>query len=408
MLGFFYTFSVKLYGFLIWLASFFNLKAKKWIDGRKLKIEEFPVFSGKKVWIHCASLGEFEQGRPIIEAIKKNFPLVKIYLSFFSPSGYEIRKNYPLADFVFYLPLDTTSNARKLITQLNPSLVIFVKYEFWLNLLNMLHHRQIPHFLICARFYKNQVFFSPLGNIFKQALKNFTHLFVQDETSKKLLKSIQVNSIVAGDTRFDRVLELLNTQLPEFINSLTDKHSSLFVFGSTWPVEHKWIVDFVQTKELLNWKFLIVPHNINQGELNFFRNQLGNNVCYFTQWNKVDKINAQVFVVDAIGYLGNLYKLANVVYVGGGFNGGVHNTLEAAVYGKPIFVGKKSENFVEIKEMAYNGGLRKVQNSTEFKEMLTQVVNNKLRFDGTQNAQYVEEKKGATNLIMRSLENFIK
>jgi 3-deoxy-D-manno-octulosonic-acid transferase len=379
----------------------FNPKAKKWLDGRK----QLPMFNHDQpcIWMHCSSLGEFEQGRPVFEALRENYPNHYFVLSFFSPSGYEIRKNYPGADQVIYLPLDTTSNAIKLIQEMKPQLVIWVKYEYWFNILQALHKKGIPVLLISAKFRSKQAFFSWYGRFWKTQLGFFDRLFVQDHQSLDLLNSIGIGSKVSitGDTRFDRVLKLKSAYREPDKLSLSDfiQSSKVLVAGSVWEDDLILIQNF--KKKVSDFKYILVPHEVNKASLQrcleFFTDAI-----FLSDWivQNETTTHSNVLIVDQVGLLSTLYNIATITYVGGGFNkSGIHNTLEPAVWGKPVFFGPNFQKFGEAIKLIECGGGFSVRNTEEW---ITQLEKNKLALEqvGTHSQKFVQANAGATKKIL--------
>jgi 3-deoxy-D-manno-octulosonic-acid transferase len=355
--------------------------------------------------MHCASLGEFEQGRPIIEQIKKDYPSYKMLLTFFSPSGYEVRKNYSGADGIFYLPLDGKKNANKFIEIVNPSLVIWVKYEYWYYYLTALQQKNIPTVLVSAIFRESQPFFKWYGGLWKKILQSFDKIFVQNEYSISLLKSIEMheNAVLAGDTRFDRVIAIAENKCPlpyELIQFC--KNKKVIVAGSTWEEDEEELVHYARTHEHI--KFIIAPHEIDEERLSDIKIMF-KNAIYFSEFVK-ENANAQVIIIDNIGMLSSLYDLADVAYIGGGFNdAGIHNILEAAVYGKPIVFGPVYEKFSEANDLVDRGGAFSIENALELETLLDKLLsgNELLKNTSEISKKYVYEKQGATNIIVNYL-----
>ncbi len=398
-----YNISIRLLEIFIYISSFFNKKAALWIEGRK----KFPDcnFRKKTIWMHCASLGEFEQGRPVIELMKKEWPDYPIVVSFFSPSGYEVKKKYSGADKVIYLPSDTPYNSRKIIEQINPALVIWVKYEYWLNCLNELKKQKIPVLLIAGIFRTNQPFFKWYGGLFKKALSNFEHIFSQNKQSAELLKKIGYNNItIAGDTRFDRVIEIAEYSEGLALLDEFKKNNKLIIAGSTWLKDEQLFIKFSTENPAV--KIIIVPHEIHQSNLKRLSSSFKNAVL-FSDWIKQKtERNVSVLIVDSIGLLSTLYRYADIAYIGGGFNKGIHNTLEAAVYGKPVVFGPNYNKFEEAKDLIKNKGAFTISNFLELNTVLSALLNDNVKneYSGDQSKQYVYEKKGATQTIV----NYIK
>jgi 3-deoxy-D-manno-octulosonic-acid transferase len=370
----FYNVSIYLYTFFIFIASAFKPKAKLWINGRKdwktNYREQLKKLSGsKKIWVHCASLGEFEQGRPLIESLKAGHPEYKIILTFFSPSGFEVCKNYEKADAVLYLPFDSPSNARAFLELTSPDKIIFIKYEFWVNYLNEIKRRDIECYLVSAVFKDHHPFFKWYGKIFIRSLSAFRILFVQDKNSFELLKSIHItNAEICGDTRFDRVTEIKNkfTPVPEI--EKFKGHSKLIIAGSTWPLDEDLLL---QTFRQLNdpaLKLMIVPHDIEDALLKDTVSKLKKyelNFCLYTEG--VDP-GVKVLVLNTMGLLSKSYHYADVAYIGGGFNGGIHNCLEAAVYGIPVlFYGRDFQKYNEAIELTELKAAVNVNSADELK-----------------------------------------
>ncbi len=397
-----YKFFIHVYGKAIYIVSFFNKKAKKWVQGRK----DFPdfKFDHQSIWMHCSSLGEFEQGRPVMEALKKDYPNYPIVISFFSPSGFEVRKNYPGADKIIYLPLDTPQHAKKLVDIINPALVVWVKYEYWFNYLFELKKRKIPVLLISGIFRPSQPFFKWYGNAWKKMLLSFHHLFVQNEHSVALLSEINLNKniTISGDTRFDRVIDVAEKRddvpgIATFINN----HPTL-VAGSTWEDDEAELVHYTRTRK--QYKFIIAPHEISESNLKDLKTTFKNSIFY-SDLMKEHKYSSDcnVLIIDSIGLLSKLYRYATVTYVGGGFNSsGIHNTLEAAVYGKPVIFGPEYEKFAEAKALIKNGAAFSIDNALALENKLDELFNDNILLEQASNLakNYVYSNRGATQKIM--------
>lgn len=377
------------------------------MDGRKsvLKVlQENISATDKTIWIHCASLGEFEQGVPIIEELKKLKPAYKIVISFFSPSGYEIKKNTPLADVVVYLPMDTAKNAKKFITAIHPSFGIFVKYEFWPNYLFELEKNNIPTLLISGVFRENQIFFKSYGSFMRKALGSFEHFFLQDKNSEILLNNIAIkNTTVSGDTRFDRVshqIEIDNTL--KFAEEF--KGDSLcIVCGSTWPEDEAVLIDYINNAPE-NVKFIVAPHKIENDKIEAFTEKLTKQkVILHSQKNEVNLAEYSVLIIDCIGLLTKLYSYADIAYVGGAMGKtGLHNILEPATFGIPIVIGKNYNNFPEAIRLSNLAGLYSVKNKSETNEILDKLINNKnfRTKTGMICGHFVNKNTGATAQII--------
>ncbi len=379
-----YNIILQLYHWGIRVASFFNPKAKQWVEGRKDWQQAMQTAQlSNVVWVHSASLGEFEQARPLIEKIKKDRPEKDIVISFFSPSGYEIRKNYPLASKVCYLPIDSQQNAQAFLDLLNPSLIIWIKYDFWYHYLVESQKRHIPLILVAGIFRPNQFYFKSYGRFMQEALNAFTQMFVQNKSSFDLLQQHQFQQIqIAPDTRFDRVYQ--NAQSPQNI-PIVEKfkfNKPLFVAGSTWDKDIEVLLPLI--KQYQNEiQFLIAPHEINEGAMRSLQEKLGPQTLRFTQVKEQDVKVANVLILDTIGLLSAAYQYANFAYIGGGFGKGIHNILEAAVFEIPVFFGPKHQKFQEAKDLLSLNAVFAVQNA---KELLTY-------FEATKTAEKQKEIK---------------
>lgn len=383
-------------------------KARHWLKGRQhwqSRMRQAGIGSQPVVWIHAASLGEFEQGRPVLEAIRAAWPSYKILLTFFSPSGYEVRKDYKGADFVYYLPLDTKSNARELLDIVQPALAIFIKYEFWYHYLTALHTRNIPTLLVSGIFRKDQVFFKGHGGMFRRLLQQLTHIFVQNDISLQLLQSIGLkNSSISGDTRFDRVFALLSehTTLP-VIESFA-AGSPLVVAGSTWPEDEKVLSEWWKEKAATHVKLIIAPHEIHDGHLQTITTLFPEAVKY-SEWQP--GTTANVLIIDNIGMLTALYRYATIAYVGGGLaKGGIHNILEPAVYSKPVIIGPAFEKYFEAVELVAAGGALVIQNGNDLREVMERLFRDKEAYAqiAAIAGNYVAAHTGATQKVLHYIQ----
>lgn len=415
----FYNLFLFLYRTVVLLVSPWNHKAKLWTQGRKNIFERLQAAvkydqSSDFIWMHCASLGEFEQGRPVLEHIKAINPKARIVLTFFSASGYEVRKNYEGANHIFYLPVDSYSNAAKFIEIIKPKLVLWVKYEYWYFYLTQLKRHNIPVLLISGIFRKNQVFFKWYGGWYRKMLLCFSHIFVQNSASKNLLESINLsaNVTVSGDTRFDRVIEIAEQATPiPVIASFCGDHQ-VIVAGSTWKEDEEELDHFANTNPEI--KFIIVPHEIGPQHLLDVKKLFYNSIL-FTEWEEQCKkgtsfntlSSANVLIINNIGMLSRLYMYATITYVGGGFgNDGVHNVLEAAVYGKPVVFGPVYDKFVEAEELLNSGGAFSINNALDL-EKVCQVLlrsNHECSRAGESAKSYVYLKRGAKEKIISYME----
>ncbi len=404
-----YLLGVRAYGFAIRVATLFNPKAKEWIVGRRdwqsNLSEKFTDKQEKRIWFHCSSLGEFEQGRPVLEAIKKEYPNHKIVLTFFSPSGYNVKKNDPIADYVSYLPLDGPIRSKKFLDLVNPELAFFVKYEFWYFYGKKLQERKIPYFCVSAIFRPGQIFFHSMGNFFRKILLRFTHLFVQDQESLQLLYKERITNVtVSGDTRFDRVFanSLQQCSLPEVEKFCANKQ--IMVCGSTWPLDEDLLISFINQKPI-GLKFIIAPHEINTSQLLKLKNAITQNVCFYSELKNGESENCDVLVIDNVGLLSKLYQFADYAYIGGGFSKGIHNILEAVVYGIPVFFGPNYEKFREARDLVKLKGAFEVNNIIELQRIFDSLSNdtNKLKQIAIINKNFISERKGGTEVIMSYL-----
>lgn len=408
-MSFIYNLGIRITDFTLKCIAPFNEKIEAGVIGRKntfKTLENALNQNDKSIWFHCASLGEYEQGLPVFKALKNYYNDHKFVLSFFSPSGYEIRKNSLIADVVIYLPIDTQKNAKRFLNIVNPELTVFVKYDIWPNFLNELKRRKRRAILISAAFRENQSYFKFYGKELRKALFTFEHIFTQNEVSKTLLKSIGYNKVtVSGDTRFDRVysqLELNNTL--DFIDAFKDNKTCV-VAGSTWPDDEELLINYINNTSR-NTKFIIAPHNIKPQQVKNIKENLNKETVLFSEKNNSSLKNAQVFIVDTIGILSKIYNYSNIAYVGGAMgNTGLHNILEPAVFGVPIIIGKNHSKFSEAKTMIDLGGLFSISNQEEFNTILNELIKNKAKRHGAgkQNSDFVKENKGAVIQILNYL-----
>lgn len=412
----FYNISIKAYGMALKLASNFNKKAKLWVDGRKNwqeKIISSIQETDKVLWVHCSSLGEFEQGRPVIEDLREKYPTHKIALSFFSPSGYEIRKNYEGADLIFYLPLDTKSNAKELIKLLHPDILILVKYEYWFNLITELNTNKIPKIVVSSIFRESQNFFKKNGNNwFAKKLSLINHFFVQNQKSKDLLSSINIKQVtIAGDTRFDRVKQIIhqNNQL-DFMDSFKND-SKLIVVGSSWPKDEELFIELITNKLNDDWKIVFAPHNLNNSEIDSFISKINQSTIKFSDLEKTSLESlskSKVFILDTIGILSKVYSYADITYIGGGFGAGIHNTLEAVTFGNPVVFGPKYKKFQEAVDLVEIGGGFSISNQTDFNTIFQQLMDNEsFRTEAGHKAKnFVINSPNSTKIILQYLEKY--
>ncbi|BDB51847.1 3-deoxy-D-manno-octulosonic acid transferase [Flavobacterium ammonificans] len=406
---FIYSIIVSIAGLLLQIIAFSVPKIKLFVAGRK---DVFPTLiskikpNDKTIWFHAASLGEYEQGLPVIEKIKEKYPNHKIVLSFFSPSGYEVRKNNTIADTTVYLPLDTQKNATKFIDLVHPEMVFFIKYEFWPNYLNELKKRNTPTYLISGIFRENQVFFKWYGDFYRKALDAFSYFFVQNEKSEQLLLQLgKSNCIVSGDTRFDRVASILEKDntldfIAEFKNNKTT-----FVAGSTWPKDEELLLNYINSNTT-DTNFIIAPHNIKPDQIQQLKNSCTKKVILFSEKENKNLADYDVFIIDTVGILTKIYSYADIAYVGGGFGyPGIHNILEPATFGIPIVIGPNYSHFAEAIELARLGGCISVDNNDSLEVLLNELIGDiEIRKSrGAISASFVQKNKGAVAKIMSAV-----
>lgn len=406
-MAFLYNIGIRAYGLGIRLAAPFNEKASLLSKGRsqtKKQIKEFKRGKERLVWFHAASLGEFEQGRPVMERLREKEPDTKILLTFFSPSGYEIRKNYTGADYICYLPGDTPGNAARFIETFRPDAAVFVKYEFWYNYLNELHRNHIPVYLISAIFRPEQPFFKKWGKLHRKMLSFFDGLFVQDGQSVELLKNIRITRThLTGDTRFDRVKQIAEAAKDiETVRLFCNGHPSM-VCGSTWPPDEDILMEYINNYSG-NYKWILAPHEIGESHIKAIMEKCRKKIARYTQ-NPTDIAECDVLIIDCIGLLSSIYRYGNISYIGGGFGVGIHNTLEAAVYGIPVIFGPKYHKFNEAVTLIKEGGGFTINNATELKELLDTLINNPAiaQAAGEKALAYVTSQLGATTIIVDRL-----
>ncbi len=409
MFRFIYNIAVYIVNFFLQVLAPFSSKLKLFVDGRKGVLTYLTKNVGANsniIWVHAASLGEFEQGLPVIEKLKAKYPDYKILITFFSPSGYEVKKNSTAADYITYLPLDTRSNAEQFIRITKPKLAVFVKYEIWPNYLSVLKEKKIPTFLISAIFNKKQIFFKSYGAFMKKSLSAYTHFFVQDENSKRLLNSLNLENVsVSGDTRFDRVLEILDRDNHlEFIEKF--KNNQLcFVAGSSWPEDEAVIVDFINSSTA-PIKYILAPHTIKKEAIRKLAASIAKKTIIYSELKDQDLLKFDVFIIDTIGILTKIYNYADIAYVGGGFATGLHNTLEPAVFGIPVLIGPNFIGFKEAEELVAQKGIIAISDAKSFAEEMNKLLNSPAHYTKTSetNVTYISKNKGATKSIMQSIE----
>ncbi len=402
-----YTIGIWFYGLGIRVAALFNEKARQWVRGRKGLFAELErTFAGKSdpVWIHCASLGEYEQAKPLIEKIKQEQPEAKILTTFFSPSGYVQAVKKPLADYNFYLPLDLPDNAKKFLDIVQPASAIFVKYEFWYNFMQQLHQKAIPFYYISAIFRENQHFFKPSGRWFAKQLQQASHFFVQTEKSKELLDGIGIKQVtVCGDTRFDRVKAIAAQVQPFDFMETFRGDKKVIVAGSTWGPDEQLLAQLLQ--HFPDYKLVVAPHEINRTP-EVKQTFAAYKTALYSSKEENDLANCQVLIIDTIGILSRLYQYSTVSYIGGAFKTGLHNILEAAVYGKPLFFGPHYDHFNEAVNLVAQKGAFSVNSSEEMKDIMTKFEQNPEYYAQTCNIcqEYVAQNSGAVNIIYENIK----
>lgn len=411
--------------FVLWgiaIASLFNEKVRKMWRGER---EAFKILkqkvdpNAKYIWFHAASLGEFEQGRPLMERIRKDYPQYKILLTFYSPSGYEVRKNYEGADIICYMPVDTRLNAIRFLRLVRPVMAFFIKYEFWSNFLHILKHRNIPTYSVSSIFREDQVFFKWYGRSYAGVLKCFTRFFVQNEESKRLLEGIGITAVdVVGDTRFDRVLQIKEAakQLPiceAFRTGVASSQSAdvphhdfkVFVAGSSWPPDENIFIPFFN--EHKDWRLLIAPHVIAEEHLKLILSLIkGKKVVRYTQTTPEEAAEADVLIIDCFGLLSSMYNYGDVAYIGGGFGVGIHNTLEAAVWNMPVIFGPNNKRFQEAQGLLNSGGGFEINTYEDFSGLMSSLMNDEtfLKQAGDKAGAFVAHLAGATDKVLASVK----
>ncbi|KOY84832.1 hypothetical protein AD998_00530 [bacterium 336/3] len=411
----FYNLSVNIYRCLITLAAFLgNSKAKIWIKGRQNLFENLKQkikTDTPKAWFHCASLGEFEQARPVLEGFRKQHPHFQIILTFFSPSGYEIRKNYDQADVICYLPHDSSSNAKQFLDIIKPNIILWTKYEFWYHYLSQASQKQIPIILFSAIFRKNQLFFKSYGGFHKKILSFFSHIFVQESSSLELLKSINIHHCsIASDTRFDRVFQIASqTQTLEKVEQFKN-NTPLLIVGSMWSED--WVILKTFLKDFQEpLKVIIAPHEIHEKEILSIKNELKENTILFSELNQAESPqNYNNLIINNIGYLSALYRYGDFAFVGGGFKQGLHNILEPATFGMPIFFGNKAyQKFREAQDLIAKGGAFSINNAENFKLLFSKLYKEKSFFEKTAQIckEYVIQNIGGAGKVLEEVAKLL-
>ncbi|MDO4790154.1 MAG: glycosyltransferase N-terminal domain-containing protein [Porphyromonas sp.] len=421
MSSLFYSLGVRAYFSLLRLISPWHLKAKKMIQGRRRSLSDLEKTRKKGVptiWMHVSSLGEYEQGYPLLERIRKDLPNAEVVLTFFSPSGYDVRHNTPLADIVTYLPADTSGDLKRFIEILNPTIALFVKYEFWLNTISILHQKRVPVFLISAIFRPNQIFFKSWGKEFKEALRKYEHLFVQDENSLQLLTGIGLNAdkiTIAGDTRADRVCQIAlhpkEIKEAEYLREdATQKGQLILVVGSSWEEDENIILPYLLTLDSI--RIIIAPHEIHSKHQNHLEEIIGkeNLVCLSHKPSEAEISSVKVLIIDSYGLLSSLYRYADITYVGGGFGKGIHNTLEAIAFGAPVVFGPKYQKFREAVSLLSEGGGFSISSKEEADSLMSKLISDKdfRQTAGSRAEKYLSRSKGATDTIFEKISDTLE
>ncbi len=410
-MAFIYQVGIIIYGILIRFASVFNNKARLFVKGRQnweSKLKNQILIGHNYLWFHCASLGEFEQGRPLIEEIKSMHPDYKIILTFFSPSGYEIRKNYSGADIICYLPLDTKKNARLFLEIVQPTKAFFVKYEFWYNFLTETNRKNIPIFIISGIFRKSQLFFKTnfIGRWYKKVLSKPTHFFIQDDESGQLLTQNNITNFTkTGDTRFDRVLQITESVKKIPIVEKFKGYLPLIIIGSSWKPDEEIVTNFINQSK--STKFIIAPHEVNEGNINRILKLLKVPTAKFSQVNEQEIDNISVLIIDSIGLLSSLYQYGDIAYIGGGFGVGIHNILEAATFGQPVIFGPNYKRFKEANDLIFLKGAFSIDNYSALKKVFDLLLNDAKKLKNTSQicTDFIKHNVGATGLIIKKVFN---
>lgn len=397
-----YSLGIYLMALGVRVAALFKEKLRKMVQGHRATWQMLRALSGKDtyVWFHAASLGEFEQGRPLMERLRREHPEKKILLTFFSPSGYEVRKNYDGADLVCYLPFDTPLNARRFVKLARPEAAFFIKYEFWRNYIEVLYKRGIPCYSVSSIFRENQIFFRPYGRGYARCLSRMTHLFVQNETSRRLLEGIGVTNVdVVGDTRFDRVLDIRNAAKPLPLAERFAGCWKVLVAGSSWPQDEEIIIPYFNKHP--NLKLVLAPHVVSEEHLQAIERQLARPALRYSKATPKAVAEADCLIIDCYGLLSSIYRYASMAYVGGGFGVGIHNVPEAAVYGVPVIIGPNNKKFREAQALLRCGGCKEIACAADFEQLMDAWLSDKeaLATAGKAAGCYIADNAGAADSI---------
>ena len=404
-----YTAAIRLYAAAVYAAAPFHGKARKMIDGRGSiddVLRERIVPGARYVWLHAASLGEFEQGRPLLEAIRQRHPDYKILLTFFSPSGYDVRRNYPGADVVCYLPFDFPRRIRRFLDRVRPTLALFVKYEFWLNTLDELRRRRVPTYLVSGIFRPSQLFFRPIGRPYRDALRCFDHLFVQDETSRQLLAGIGLTNVtVTGDTRFDRVIDIRHAARPlPVVAAFAERDARpVLIAGSSWPEDEALLIPYFNAHPDL--KLILAPHEIHEAHLAAIETRLTRPALRLSRADADTAAGVDCLIVDSFGLLSSIYRYARIAYIGGGFGHGIHNAPEAAVYAVPVLFGPNHRKFREALDLIACGGAYSITDASTLSARLDALLADPdaCTAAGESAGAYIQQHSGATEQILRAI-----
>lgn len=413
MMLLFYSIGIRLYHFAACVAALFNAKAKLFCDGRKDVFEkllkEVEENHSPRIWFHCSSFGEYEQGRPVLHKLKSSYPNHRIVLTFFSPSGYAQGVKDAAADCVLYLPSDSMAHARKWISLLNPSLAVFVKYDFWFHYMNELSRKKIPFVYVSAIFRSNQFFFKPWAKSFLSILNKASAFYVQNHSSAELLKHHGIHQVVVtGDTRFDRVVQLPSTPFTDaVIQNFSKGDAPLIVAGSTWPQDHKLLAEYINKSHAV--KMILIPHEVNQSSISSFTSLCNKKHIRYSQANHLHLPEATVLIIDRIGMLSKIYRYATWCYIGGGFGKGIHNILEGAVYGKPVVFGPQYQKFAEAVRLIELGGAFAAADAAQLQNIFDKFIHTKefTEHAGAVSKKFVFENAGATDAVMSQLQHII-
>ena len=397
-----YSLAIYIYMLCAGVVSLFNRKARLLIRGHRdtWRILRSQIGNGRYVWFHAASLGEFEQGRPLMERLRREHPEKRILLTFFSPSGYEVRKNYEGADVVCYLPFDTPLNARKFVRLAKPEMAFFIKYEFWRNYIDVLYHQEIPVYSVSSIFRENQIFFRPYGYKYARVLRRITHLFVQNEASRELLKRLGVTQVsVVGDTRFDRVIDIRRQARELPVAEAATRQGHVIVAGSTWPPDEDILIPYFNSHP--DCRLILAPHVVSEDHLREIEQKLQRPALRYSQATPESAAKADCLLIDGYGLLSSIYRYATVAYVGGGFGVGIHNVPEAAVYGVPVFFGPNNRKFREARELIEAGGCFEIHSADDFNRQADRLFADAqaLTQAGQAAGRYISNNAGATDAV---------